>query len=90
LELVLTHSNLAPCQQQRAGTLRQRLVASKVSKYNLGAAFTLPAEATNKTVTLVPGQVEDDASILTGTISLRTNSALLRTVRERNPGAYII
>ncbi|MCW2455025.1 capsular polysaccharide biosynthesis protein [Rahnella aceris] len=90
LELLLSHSNLAPCQQQRAATLRQRLVASKVSKYNLGAAFTLPAEATNKTVILVPGQVEDDASILTGTISLRTNSALLRTVRERNPGAYII
>lgn len=90
LEQLLNNSNLTAYQQQRAALLRQRLVASKVSKYNLGAAFTLPAEAAGKTVILVPGQVEDDASILTGTLSLRTNGDLLRTVRERHPHAYII
>ncbi|MEG3132035.1 capsular polysaccharide biosynthesis protein [Rouxiella sp. T17] len=90
LESLLTQSQLTAMQQQRAATLRQRLVASKVSKYNLGAAFVLPAEAAGKKVILVPGQVEDDASILTGTVSIRTNGDLLRTVRERNPQAYII
>lgn len=90
LETLLSASRLTGFQQQRAAQLRQRLVASKVSKYNLGAAFTLPAEASGKTVLLVPGQVEDDASILTGTIGLRTNGELLRTVRERHPDAYII
>lgn len=90
LETLLSASRLTGFQQQRAAQLRQRLVASKVSKYNLGAAFTLPAEASGKTVLLVPGQVEDDASILTGTMGLRTNGELLRTVRERHPDAYII
>jgi capsular polysaccharide export protein len=90
LELLLGNSDLTAYQQQRAATLRETLVASKVSKYNLGAAFTLPAGASGKTVILVPGQVEDDASILTGTISVNTNGGLLRTVRERNPDAYII
>lgn len=90
LETLLSASRLTGFQQQRAAQLRQRLVASKVSKYNLGAAFTLPAEASGKTVILVPGQVEDDASILTGTMGLRTNGELLRTVRERHPDAYII
>lgn len=90
LESLLTQSQLTAMQQQRAATLRLRLVASKVSKYNLGAAFVLPTEAAGKKVILVPGQVEDDASILTGTVSIRTNGELLRTVRERNPQAYII
>lgn len=90
LEQLLSNSNLTTYQQQRAASLRQRLVTSKVSKYNLGAPFTLPADAAGKTVILVPGQVEDDASILTGTISVRTNGGLLSTVRERNPEAYII
>lgn len=74
----------------RAEKLRQRLVESKLSKYNLGADFSLPAEAKGKKVILVPGQVEDDASIKTGTVSIKSNLELLRTVRERNPHAYII
>lgn len=90
LEQLLNKSNLTAYQQQRAAALRQNLVASKVSKYNLGAPFTLPCEAAGKTIILVPGQVEDDASILTGTVTYRTNSELLRTVRERHPDAYII
>ncbi len=38
----------------------------------------------------MPGQVEDDASIKTGTVSIKSNLKLLRTVRERNPHAYIV
>lgn len=38
----------------------------------------------------MPGQVEDDASIKTGTVLIKSNLELLRTVRERNPHAYII
>lgn len=38
----------------------------------------------------MPGQVEDDASIKTGTVSIKSNLELLRTVRERTPHAYII
>ncbi|MXP59063.1 capsular polysaccharide biosynthesis protein [Pantoea sp. Taur] len=90
LEVLLNHSQLTLAQQLRAEKLQQRLVESKLSKYNLGADFTLPAVAQGKTVILVPGQVEDDASILTGTVSINTNLGLLRTVRERNPDAFVI
>lgn len=90
LEVLLNHSQLTLAQQMRAEKLRQRLVESKLSKYNLGADFSLPAEAKDKKVILVPGQVEDDASIKTGTVSIKSNLELLRTVRERNPHAYIV
>jgi len=90
LEVMLNHSNLTLAQQLRAEKLHQRLVENKLSKYNLGADFSLPSESQGKRVLLVPGQVEDDASIKTGTISVSTNLGLLRTVRERNPDAFII
>ena len=38
----------------------------------------------------MPGQVEDDASILKGAGPERTNLALLRRVRRDNPGAMVI
>lgn len=48
LEVLLNHSQLTLAQQMRAEKLRQRLVESKLSKYNLGADFSLPAEAKDK------------------------------------------
>lgn len=39
---------------------------------------------------LVPGQVEDDASILTGAGAIRTNRDLLRIARTAHPEAVII
>ncbi|PLR40172.1 beta-3-deoxy-D-manno-oct-2-ulosonic acid transferase [Chimaeribacter coloradensis] len=90
LETLLNHGALTDHQRARAAALRQRLLAARLSKYNLGAAFSRPAAAAGKRLLLVPGQVEDDASILTGTLGIRSNSALLRTVRERHPDAYIL
>lgn len=90
LENQLNTSQLNAYQCERADALRRQLVLNKVSKYNLGKDWQLPHEASGKKVILVPGQVEDDASIATGALSIKTNSALLRTVRERNPDAYIV
>ncbi|PLR48868.1 capsular polysaccharide biosynthesis protein [Chimaeribacter arupi] len=90
LETLLNRSALTKQQCERAAALRHRLLAARLSKYNLGAAFSRPAAAAGKRLLLVPGQVEDDASILTGTVGICSNSALLRTVRERNPDAYIL
>ena len=39
---------------------------------------------------LVPGQVEDDASILAGAGEIRTNRALLETARADDPEAFLI
>lgn len=89
LETQLNHSQLTPEQRERAAALRQFLVESKLSKYNFGHSWQCPC-TDNKRILLVPGQVENDASIATGTLSIRTNQALLQTVRERNPDAFII
>jgi capsular polysaccharide export protein len=58
-----------------------------ISKYNLGGGMPdLPAGRR----ILVPGQVEDDASIRLGTGKVRTNLGLLQAVRAANPGAVIV
>lgn len=90
LENLLIHSQLTTEQQLRAEALRQKLIASKLSKYNLGASWKIPVDGQCRCKILVTGQVENDASIARGTKSINTNLMLLRTVRERNPKAFII
>lgn len=90
LENLLNHSQLTAEQQQRAQALWQKLIASKLSKYNLGASWKLPPNAAGKRTLLVTGQVENDASIARGTTTIRSNLTLLHTVRERNPDTFII
>lgn len=55
LEVLLNGSDLNAEQLRRAVTLHQMLVSGKISKYNLGADFTLPAQAQGKRILLVPG-----------------------------------
>ena len=74
----------------RAARLIRALTDGGVSKYNLkGDAPDLPDMGSRKRI-LVPGQVEDDASILTGTDAISTNHALLKATREANPDAVIL
>lgn len=74
---------------ERARRLRERIVASGLTKYNVGGAhWRRPAAA--KRVILVPGQVETDASIRRGAPGIRRNLELLRAVRDANPDAYIL
>lgn len=89
LEQMLNSSQLSAQQKKRAQRLHQLLVDQRISKYNVGDDFRLPAAAANRQVILVPGQVEDDASIATGTLGVRTNLDLLKRVRERHPQAFI-
>ncbi len=78
---------LPPGGRARAERLMAALRAGAVSKYNLGGALLdLPAG----TRILVPGQVEDDASIRLGAADVRTNLGLLQAVRAANPGAVIV
>lgn len=72
---------------RRAEALRMSLIKNHLSKYNLdGATPDLPAGRR----ILVPGQVEDDASIETGAQDVRSNAALLKATREANPDAIVI
>ena len=74
---------------RRAERLRRSIVARAVSKYNVGEPpGNLPAGPGLKI--LVPGQVEDDASIRFGSPVIRRNADLLKAVRARNPDALIV
>lgn len=73
---------------ERARELRQILVDSGVSKYDAGR-ISLDRRAGQKLHVLVPGQVEDDRSVLCGG-GPATNFDLLRKVRAQRPDAYIM
>jgi len=76
----------------RGRALREQVLAAKVSKYNVGekGALDFRARAAGKEIILVPGQVEDDASIQLGSPEIKTNAALLTAVRDAHADAYII
>ncbi|WP_417462880.1 capsular polysaccharide biosynthesis protein [Kordiimonas sp.] len=76
----------------RGAGLRESILASRVSKYNVGerGAVDFRARAEGRKVILVPGQVEADASINFGSPIIRTNAALLEAVRASEPEAYIV
>ena len=90
LENILNHLSLSESEFSRTKQLHEQLVALKLSKYNVGNPFLLPELPITKLVILVPGQVEDDASILTGAPGVSTNYDLLSSVRNTHPDAFII
>ncbi|MGY0585785.1 MAG: capsular polysaccharide biosynthesis protein [Paraglaciecola chathamensis] len=73
----------------RAKAVWDQLVTFRLSKYNVGHAEKLILP-TDKAIILVPGQVEDDASVLLGSPEITSNSSLLVAVRENNPDAFVI
>ncbi|MBB1490009.1 capsular polysaccharide biosynthesis protein [Paracoccus sp. MC1854] len=80
---------LPPGGRERAQALIARLRDGALTKYNLGGELPLiPRDG--RRVILVPGQVEDDASIRLGAGAERTNLALLARTRTENPGALIV
>ena len=89
LEHILQHQAFSTQDIQAAEALQQALTAAAITKYNVGGNV-LPRPRTDKKVLLVPGQVEDDASIRHGSPKIRKNLELLQTVRQLNPDAYII
>jgi capsular polysaccharide export protein len=89
LETMLATQVLSEEDRQRSAHFKQAYVGMRASKYNIGGdPIHIPAHG--RRVLLVPGQVEDDASILRGSPVVTSNLALLRQVRENNPGAYIV
>ncbi|MEM7523111.1 MAG: capsular polysaccharide biosynthesis protein [Pseudomonadota bacterium] len=74
----------------RAAALRDAIVRRGVTKYNLSGESLAIAAPAGARLILVPGQVEDDASILTGAGEVRTNLALLQATRAAAPDAFIV
>ncbi|MFC2968322.1 capsular polysaccharide biosynthesis protein [Acidimangrovimonas pyrenivorans] len=76
-----------PGGERRAERLVTGLIRARLSKYNIGGAtLDLP---TGRRI-LLPGQVENDASIRFGAGEIRTNLALLEHTRAANPDAVLI
>ncbi|HHD79325.1 MAG TPA: capsule biosynthesis protein [Epsilonproteobacteria bacterium] len=76
---------------QRAQKLQAYLIKNKISKYNShqDKKLTLSGLKEGQTVVMVPGQVEDDASIIYGAEGM-TNLELLQETRIHAPESYII
>ncbi|MBM3604627.1 MAG: capsular polysaccharide biosynthesis protein [Alphaproteobacteria bacterium] len=83
-----------PGGRTRARRLIAALVQSRLTKYNLSltAVMQRPDDAPASGIRriLVPGQVEDDASISKGAGKERTNHELLARVRAECPDAWIV
>ncbi len=77
-----------PGGEARAERLVARMLRAGLTKYNLEKGG-LPLVPKGYTV-LVPGQVEDDASVLLGAGAEHTNLALLQRVRRENPAAVVL
>ncbi|MDE4173423.1 capsular polysaccharide biosynthesis protein [Phaeobacter sp. PT47_59] len=86
-DLIARRADMSQAEHQRAERLIKRLTRDSLSKYNLGGE--VPDLPPGHRI-LVPGQVEDDASILAGAGKVCSNLDLLRRVRAENPTAVVI
>lgn len=89
LQRLLESQVLTKEELDRTAAFRKRFVAMRASKYNVGHGV-LEVNGNGRRVILVPGQVEDDASIKLGSPLVSTNLDLLSAVRAANSTAYII
>ncbi|GJE18473.1 capsular polysaccharide export protein, LipB/KpsS family [Methylobacterium marchantiae] len=74
----------------RAAALRRLVVERRLTKYNVGLAGDASDWPDDRRIVLVPGQVEDDASVRHGSPHVRSNLELLRAARARNPKAFLL
>ncbi len=91
LEQILNTCTFDDALLERAKNLQQYLIENKISKYNIYQDRQLEFEGLreDQTVIMVPGQVEDDASIIYGADGM-SNLELLQKTRENAPDAFII
>lgn len=89
LEAILAESVFDPRLIARARALIDALLSANITKYNLAEHRTPLDIPAGRRVLFVPGQVEDDASILFGAEGM-TAAEQLRLVRGNNPEAFIV
>lgn len=89
LEQILMEHEFPSALIKRSQKLIETIVASGLSKYNVGATTRLPDDQPGRLKILVPGQVEKDASIRFGSPFVKTNSDLVERVRALFPDAFI-
>jgi capsular polysaccharide export protein len=90
LESLLNTTEFSAEELERARQVRAFIVAHQITKYNMEPRTQPAWDSRGRTVVLVPGQVEDDASIRLGSAQVKTNLALLEAVRHARPQAFIV
>ncbi len=85
--LINSAADLREDERARAAALISRILDAGLSKYNLSKQT--PIDMPKGRRILVPGQVEDDASIRLGCTDVSTNQGLLQAARAANPAAII-
>ncbi len=91
LETLLNKESFGIEDLSEARRVREFIVTHGLTKYNLEPRSPVRwPNPPGRMVVLVPGQVEDDASIRLGCTSVRTNLALLQAVRAARPDAFIV
>lgn len=89
-QLIADSPTLPESDLNRARRVTDIIVREGVTKYATDRT-PLPLPKTDGRATLlVPGQVEDDASVVLGSPTVRTNADLLKRVRAENPDALIL
>lgn len=90
LERLLADTAFGADELAEAARLRAFIVEHGLTKYNHEPRSTATWPTQGRRVVLVPGQVEDDASIRLGCTTVCTNAGLLQAARQACPDAFIV
>lgn len=90
LEQTLNYQPFSASERARGTSLIQLLRQTGVSKYNVSGEERFEPPETTRPCLLVIGQVEGDASLLTGSPVVQRNEDLLWAVRAAHPEAHIL
>lgn len=90
LEILLNSSHFDEQQLERARNIRKLIIKHKITKYNSEHLVAVDWSKQERTIILIPGQVDDDASLLFGCSEIKSNLELIKVVRKNNPKAYIV
>ena len=90
LEILLNTARFSADDLEDAQRVRALICKHRLTKYNTDLIEPPNWPSAGRQVMFVPGQVEDDASIVHGCMGIRTNLGLLQAVREAHPEAFIV
>lgn len=90
LETMLNTRDFTEVDRTRARKVRELIVTHGLTKYNVEPNVAPSWKARDRYTLLVPGQVEDDASVRYGCQDVRNNLELLRAARQASPEAFIV
>lgn len=90
LEALLNSQKFTSRDHERAKRVQQLIVENDLTKYNIEPSRLPNWKHCDRHVVLVPGQVEDDASIRYGCGAVHDNLTLLKSARQARPDSYIV